>query len=311
MYSLGIEAFLEVIRSGNLIRAAQHLHLSQSTVSHRLEELEKEVGGLLIDRRRGLRSIHLTPVGERFLAIAERWESLIQEIHQFRGGVPLSLSIGSVDSVNAFVLPPVYRLLRQRAPMMQIQLRTQQSTELYAMIEHREIDVAFVLHERFVPNVVLKSFFVEPLVFIQPASGRELPEYIDPRTLEPRSELYINWSPLFQSWHDQWWGSRGSPLIVLDTAQLIMAFMNSSELWSIVPLSMARAFVSTAKFNMARLTDPPPERICYWIEHKFPRVGSEQGLTLLADCSQRARELPDMTAFLPQVPNELAGDAKG
>jgi DNA-binding transcriptional LysR family regulator len=205
MYTLGIEAFLEIARSGSLLRAAQHLHLSQSTVSHRLEELENEIGAQLIDRRRGLRAVHLTPAGERFLAIAERWDSLRREIRQFRNGITLSLSIGSVDSVNAFVLPPVYRLLRQRAPAMKIELRTQQSAELYALIEHRELDVAFVLHERFVPNVVVKTFFSEPLVLIRPARAGMPGEPVHPRDLNPRHELYINWGPLFQSWHEQWW----------------------------------------------------------------------------------------------------------
>ncbi|MBX5465965.1 MAG: LysR family transcriptional regulator [Firmicutes bacterium] len=300
LYTLGIEAFLEVARSGNFIRAAQHLHLSQSTVSHRLEELEKEVGVQLIDRRRGLRTVQLTPAGERFLAIAERWDALRREIRQFRHGGSLSLAIGAVDSVNAFILPPVYRLLRQRAPQLQLELRTQQSAELYELVERRELDVAFVLHERFMPNVVLKALFREPMVLLKPRGADPPRQPIPPHDLDPQYELYINWSPLFQSWHDQWWGPRGGPLVVLDTAQLIMALMTHPEQWAVVPQSMARAFAATGQFACYALADPPPERVCYWIEHKTPRAGSEAALALLWECARQLAEPdPHWLAALP------------
>ena len=50
MYALGIEAFLAVVRTQNVSRAAEQLNLSQSALSKRLRVLEQEFGANLIER---------------------------------------------------------------------------------------------------------------------------------------------------------------------------------------------------------------------------------------------------------------------
>lgn len=76
MYFPGIEAFLAIVQTGSISKAAELLHLSQATVSYRLKTLEKEMGGLLVERRKGAAQIRLTPKGEDFFSIAERWDAL-------------------------------------------------------------------------------------------------------------------------------------------------------------------------------------------------------------------------------------------
>ena len=53
MYFSGIEAFLAIVRTESINKAAESLHLSQATVSYRLKTLEQEMGGLLVERRKG------------------------------------------------------------------------------------------------------------------------------------------------------------------------------------------------------------------------------------------------------------------
>lgn len=69
MYFPGIEAFLAIVQTGSISKAAELLHLSQATVSYRLKTLEKEMGGLLVERRKGAPKISLTPKGEDFLVL--------------------------------------------------------------------------------------------------------------------------------------------------------------------------------------------------------------------------------------------------
>ncbi len=70
MYFPGIEAFLAIVKTENLSKAAEFLHLSQATVSYRLKTLEQEMGGLLVERRKGVSQIRLTPKGANFFYIA-------------------------------------------------------------------------------------------------------------------------------------------------------------------------------------------------------------------------------------------------
>jgi DNA-binding transcriptional LysR family regulator len=185
-----------------------------------------------------------------------------------------------VDSVNAYVLPPVYRKLTQHFPAVGIQIRTQQSIELYDLLERREIDVAFVLRERHIPNILIKPFFTEPMVVIR-LSTDSYDDSISPKDLDPNNELFINWSPAYQMWHELWWGPLSPSRIRLDTAQLLLAMMEHPKQWAVVPLSMARSFNTTGHFIIQHLTDPPPNRVCYQITHKYPKYGATQGINLL------------------------------
>ncbi|MFB5189440.1 LysR family transcriptional regulator [Alicyclobacillus fastidiosus] len=285
---ISIETFLTIIKTQSLTKAAELLNLTQSTVSHRLKMLESSLDMVLIERGKGQRSITLTPAGEAFIPISERWWEVWREIQTLKtDGPKLSLLIGSVDSVNAYVLPPVYRRLLQHVPAIDIQIRTQQSTELYDLVERREVDVAFVLRERHLSSVDMKPFFTEPMVVVRLGDNKEHPAAVAPESLDPHDELFINWSPAYQMWHDKWWGSHVRPSRMrLDTAQLILAIMEQPKQWAIVPLSMGRSFKSIGDFVIQNLTDTPPNRVCYQITHKSPRQSAVQAIDILNQYSE-------------------------
>ena len=63
-----IEAFLAVVRSGNISKASKQLFISQSTISQRIKSLETKLEVRLIERSKGVTSIKLSHDGETFLA---------------------------------------------------------------------------------------------------------------------------------------------------------------------------------------------------------------------------------------------------
>ena len=67
MHEKGIETFLAVAMSRTLGKAAELLNVTQSTISYNLSKLESEMGMILVDRQKGMKSIRLTPSGEGFL----------------------------------------------------------------------------------------------------------------------------------------------------------------------------------------------------------------------------------------------------
>ena len=62
MHYKDIETFLELVRTRNITKTAEHLYLSQSTISNRLKNLEDELGYQLIVRAKGHRAIQLTQI---------------------------------------------------------------------------------------------------------------------------------------------------------------------------------------------------------------------------------------------------------
>ena len=59
-----LRVFMMVAAEGSFTRAAQHLGVSQPAVSQNIAELEKQVGAVLFDRKRG--EVTLTPEGYVF-----------------------------------------------------------------------------------------------------------------------------------------------------------------------------------------------------------------------------------------------------
>jgi DNA-binding transcriptional LysR family regulator len=84
----GIETFLAIVQTRNMTKAAEKLFLSQSTVSHQLKALEDEIGTVLVDRQKGYRTIELTPKGQAFVQIAERWVSYGKKHRHFKTPKP-------------------------------------------------------------------------------------------------------------------------------------------------------------------------------------------------------------------------------
>ena len=59
-----IQTFNAVVSTGNLNKAAEVLHVTQSTVYARLNNLEQELGQVLFHRKKS--GAELTPAGFRF-----------------------------------------------------------------------------------------------------------------------------------------------------------------------------------------------------------------------------------------------------
>ena len=65
-----LRSFCAVAETGSFTRAAQGVHLTQSTVSQQIRRLEEQMGCTLLDRSG--RHVECTLEGERLLAYAQR-----------------------------------------------------------------------------------------------------------------------------------------------------------------------------------------------------------------------------------------------
>ncbi|MDR3563227.1 MAG: LysR family transcriptional regulator [Negativicutes bacterium] len=285
---LGVQAFLAIVQTGSLNKAAVELHLSQGAVSYRLKMLEQELGARLLERAKGVQRVRLTPTGEKFVNLAERWNLLRQEtqILQAMGPQP-SLFIGAADSLNLYVLPPLYRALGRHLPSIRLQIRTQHTQESFESVERKEVDVAFVVRDMVVPSVAVEPFFSEEMVLLrQAAPERMIMDTIDIHSLQAENELYMNWSTGYQVWHDRWWDPLCPSRIRLDTAGLISILLQDAAQWAIVPLTVGSSLAESSRFVVQRLSTSAPERVCYKVTHKYPNESTRQSLRILEDYLQ-------------------------
>jgi DNA-binding transcriptional LysR family regulator len=279
----GAEAFLAIVDHKNISKAASALYVSQSTVSHRLHALEKELNTRLIERKKGLRTIELTAKGEEFIKIAERWMALWKDTQYFlESTTSLSMHIGAVESLSVHVFSPFYKLISNSvAPPIYLEIKTHWSRNLYSALDNREIDVGFVLAPTVFHNIVTKPIFSEKLLLICASNGKPRNYDVHPSELDPSKEVRFHKQLEYQQWHDYWWGPIKYPCINIDSAHLIATFLDYPGRWAIISTSIIKSLEKYNQFEVHNLISPPPDRVCYMITHRFPKPGSVKCLEIM------------------------------
>ena len=269
MYEKGLETFLAVAMSRTLKDAASILNLSQSTVSYNLKSIEKLLGLDLISRKKGLKSIHLTPAGDMLLPLAMKWDEIIREIESVKSFTRYQLSIGCVESINHCLFPGFYPSLTERN--VNIKVTSNHSLDLYRMLEDRSLDVAFVVNQIPSNNLNISLFKREKMKVLRShLSDCETSSTVNVADLDPAYEVYLNWSFAYQIWHDHIWPDSDEPHFQTDTVLHTDSFLAGDErYWIIVPDSVAD-FYKDRGLKIQNISPEPPERICYKITHRKP-----------------------------------------
>jgi DNA-binding transcriptional LysR family regulator len=272
MNGTDMRIFLEVKNTRNLTKAAENLYLSQSTISCRLKALEQEMEVRLIERHKGQKNISLTPEGEDFISIAERLLLLEDEAqklkHQNRRTY---LTVGGINSLCTYILPEFYAQCIEKEQSVGFHLLVRHSWELYQMLESKEIDVGIVNHRTIYPDIMAKLLFREFFVLLRSGDCNQSDgQFTHPGELDPTLEVFQYFGPEYVQWHNYWWRP-GQAFINIDNSLMIESLCRNPKLWTIVPYSIAMAIKARGDFVWSYLTEPPPDRACYVIAHKYPR----------------------------------------
>ena len=280
-----VQTFLRVVYCSSLTQAANELYVSQPTVTARLQQLETELGTVLLRRGKGVRAIELTPQGRAFVPLAERWVALELETGHFKARqVQLPLSVACLDSINRYILAPLFRELTAEHPDLRLNIRTHQSYEIYSLVENHEVDFGFSYILSRHGNVACEPLFSEGMALLaakeHPLTGR----VIEPAQLDPALEIYVPWSQKFTLWHSDWWDPKISPLLQTDLASMIPLYLDHPGSWAICPYSAARSFLrENGNLQVMQLSTPIPRRICYMLQSKTRSWTEPTAATIFRD----------------------------
>lgn len=163
-----LRTFREVAKRQSFTRAAEELGYAQSSVTMQIQKIEKEYGVPLIERHG--RQLRLTPPGEElltlFVEILDLYDRSKETIAQQIGG---TLTIGTIDSLAAFYLPPYLQQLRTKFPKLNIHLQTMQEASLVSKIKDGEVDIGLMLDRNTADSSLERTVIRdEPLVLIAP-----------------------------------------------------------------------------------------------------------------------------------------------
>lgn len=127
-------------------RAAECCHITQSTLSAGIRDLESVLGTAIAERSN--RHVLMTRVGAE---IAERAKALLRDAEDVMdvaraGRSPMTgeMRLGVIPTIAPFLLPRVLPGLRERFPKLTVYLREEQTAPLLARLEDAELDAVLI-----------------------------------------------------------------------------------------------------------------------------------------------------------------------
>ena len=282
MHYEDVNTFLQVCRHGGITQAAQAMFLAQSTVSQRIQRLEKDLQCSLMTRRSGVRALTLTPQGQRFYPVAEKLASVWNEAAEFvhTSAAPVRrLAVGSIASVYETLLPPLFAKLYASRAGMQVRTLISSSPKLCDMVEAGTIDFAFTAMEIRSPTLHCTPVFCEHYRLVCSHGLLPVGAAVDIAALESYHELFYSWESKFKRWHDQRRSLEHSPYLVCDTPMAWLLIARTMDFWTVCPDSAVLYLRANGlEFDMHDLAEKIPDRTVYLVQRTSGSISGESAI---------------------------------
>ncbi|UQZ89437.1 LysR family transcriptional regulator [Deltaproteobacteria bacterium Smac51] len=167
MNFLSMKYFLAVEKTRNITKAADHLHITQQTLSAHIASIEKEVGCALFIRHTPL---ELTYAGTVFLSYAKQFERLNRlmdkEFTDIRSEEKGVLHIGIAHTRGRVIMPDLIDRYQKAYPKMQIIITEATNDILRRKLTDGELDLIIATFPEDDPEIESRSLYEEEVVLL-------------------------------------------------------------------------------------------------------------------------------------------------
>jgi DNA-binding transcriptional LysR family regulator len=239
--------FLAIAAHGSFLEAARRLHVTQSTVSARIQNLEADLGVRLFVRNRAGAS--LTPAGRRFLRHAK---TLVLTVEQARHDVGLpsryraSIRVGGRIALWDGFLPRWVGWMRHAAPDVSIHSEIGFEEDLMRRLVEGTLDIGLMYTPSHAPGLVVEHLFDETLVLV--GSRRDLRWPGD-------DYVYVEWGPGFYAQHRESYPDLERPPQVVNIGWLGVQLILANGGSCFLPVRMAQPLIDAGR--LFRASDGP------------------------------------------------------
>ncbi len=166
-----LEAFLSVAELGSFTRAAQHLGLSQTAVTHRIAKLERELGARLLQR--STRDVMLTRAGSELLPKLKailgdlNGELLRVRIETTGVDVPL-LTIACLPTLAMEMLPSALTVFKERNPRVVVRAFDTSAAEIPPLIRDGVAELGLTIMAAGNEELATEPLFTEDYLLVCP-----------------------------------------------------------------------------------------------------------------------------------------------
>jgi LysR family cyn operon transcriptional activator len=162
--------FLAVAGTQHMTRASEQLHVTQSTLSHQIRQMEQALGTPLFDRIG--RGIRLTEAGEMFRGFAQRalteLESGVNALAELDSVLRGQLRVGVIHTINSSLVPPVIsRFVAEHSGVM-VTVDEMSGIDIEEGIVSGLLDLGIGFAPATSADIVAERLFDEKIVLIAP-----------------------------------------------------------------------------------------------------------------------------------------------
>jgi DNA-binding transcriptional LysR family regulator len=228
--------FLTIAAHGSFLEAAGRLHVTQSTVSARIQRLEAELGVRLFVRNRTGAS--LTAGGRRFAEYAKRLVLTAEQARQ-HVGLPsryrATLRIGGRIALWEGLLPAWVGWMRETAADVAIRAEIGFEEDLMRRLIEGTLDIGLMYSPRHSPGLIVEHLFDETLMLVssRPDDSHPGDDYV-----------YVDWGPAFDIQHTQSYPELEPPPQVVNIGWLGVQLLLANGGACYLPARMAEPLVA-------------------------------------------------------------------
>ena len=158
-----LEYILAVDQFRHFARAAEHCHVTQPTLSMRIQKLEDELGVKLFDRT--AQPVKPTPAGTKVIEQARvvlYQTSLIKDIvKEEEQSLSGTFRLAVLPTIAPYLLPRFFAQLTERYPDLDIRILEMKTTPSLAALQRGEIDAAIIANQPKEPQLQAQTLFYE------------------------------------------------------------------------------------------------------------------------------------------------------
>ncbi|MGQ7278485.1 LysR family transcriptional regulator [Brevibacillus thermoruber] len=266
-----LKAFLLVVNTKSFTRAAESMNVVQSTITTRIQMLERELGKELFKRDK--RQISLTSAGRSFLPYAERIVELSREgmkVVQLEHSFHDQLVVGTTHAIWDYVIFEAIDRFHTTYPDISVRMITEHSSIIIRKMIDGLIDWGIVFYPVHHSKLELIPIIEDTFELIAAPTFTTPPIPLIPDDLRTLPYVHLNWGGSFSDWIQQIFGSHYVFPLEVDHVSLLLKFLQSKQGVGFLPRSVAKSLIHNGVvISLPFITDTPiPKRMIYLVQRK-------------------------------------------
>ncbi|MBD7983992.1 LysR family transcriptional regulator [Sporosarcina sp. Sa2YVA2] len=235
-----IKAFLTIAETRNFTKAAEILHIAQSSITTRIRVLEQIVGKPLFTRTN--KRVTLSRAGELFYTYAERINSLAEtgiETIRLEDRFSDKLVIGGPSSIWNYNLNEAIVNFKMSHPEIALDLMAHTNEKTIQKVIDGTIDIGIVYSRPRHPMVNHELIQEDYFILV----GRDPSKLIDIQSLKSGGFLFVDWGHPFATWFEELVGARYVPGFKINQTALVVNYLMNGDFFGFVPKSFVDSYL--------------------------------------------------------------------